>query len=290
MMLSTATVSITNSSPFQSPPISARVLLDNANQRSYIKASLATKLGLSQSDSETLQVKVFLGHSHSLESQMVNFSLFQKDGTPFPISANVVPEIADGVEWFDLNPDDKAFLQRFPEDTLANVLPNNSSFSPDILIGANYYWKFVTNPLPSKPQQLPSGLFLIPSEFGWIISGMDESRDSLPEPSIQISQKSPQVHFLTVKSEKGTRIKREASFLPPGRVLTETKGMVQTKTKKTEPIKSKFKPENSSPMNRKSKENSRKENLDPGILTQNGRTYLSTPECHGSCHSTRKKT
>ncbi len=34
----------------------------------------------------------------------------------------------------------------------------------------------------------------------------------------------------------------------------------------------------------------KKENLDPGILTQNGHTSLSAPECRGSCHSTRKKT
>ncbi len=303
VMLSTATVSITNSIPFQSPPISARILLDNANQRSYIKASLAAKLGLSQSSSETLQVKVFMGHTHSLKTRMVNFSLFEKDGTPFPISANVVSEIANGVERFNLNPDDKTFLQSFPEDALADVPPNNLPFSPDILIGADYYWKFVTGPLLSKPQQLPSGLFLIPSRFGWIISGMDESSDSSPEPSIQISQKSPQVLFSTVKSKKETRTKKVASFFPPGRVLTETKGMIQTKTDQTEAIKGRkdyqkswspsFRRRNGSSVLESPSQNERtklkKEDLDPGILTQKGHTSLSAPECRGLCHSTRKK-
>ncbi|MCP3663543.1 MAG: DUF1759 domain-containing protein, partial [Gammaproteobacteria bacterium] len=318
VMLSTASVPITN---YQSSPVMARVLLDNANQRSYIKASLAAKLGLSQLSSESLRVKVFLGHSHSLETSTVNFSLFHKDGTLFPMRANVVPEITNGVARFSLNTEDKSFLQRnnVREESFADVPPDDTPFSPDILIGADYYWNLVTGPLLSKPRQLPSGLFLVPSHLGWIISGMDESRNAPPVNTVLMSQVChvissttldnpsivkpfplpflPPYQIRTTKSEKKEvkRNKRKkksftpssVNFISPGSVLTEKKEL--NLTKKTKEKLAMTSSENTGQTNGKSKKKFRKENLNPGIRTLNGRTSLSSPPNVVECAIPRER-
>ena len=60
------------------------------------------------------------------------------------------------------------FLKLFPSSKLADAIPSTSeSAVVDLLMGSDYFWDIISG----EKVMLPSGMFMIPSKFGYVISG-----------------------------------------------------------------------------------------------------------------------
>jgi len=67
-----------------------------------------------------------------------------------------------------LDQKDLEFLQMLPKDKLADFIPNtDETTSVDFLVGADYFWDIVGG----KKVALPPGMFILPSRFGYIVTG-----------------------------------------------------------------------------------------------------------------------
>jgi len=81
---------------------------------------------------------------------------------------NVVEQITGPVQRGPLQPADLEFLMSISADRLANFVPANLEPSNvDLLIGSDYFWSVVD----TEKITLPSGLFLVSSKIGYILTG-----------------------------------------------------------------------------------------------------------------------
>ena len=104
---------------------------------------------------------------HSLRAPI---NLHCPDGTLFQLQANTLKFLAGPLSTFTLSTSDTTFLQK-PEyrDKVTTVqVKENESFFPDLLIGLDYFWDLIQPPVTTP---LPSGLVLVPTKLGYLISG-----------------------------------------------------------------------------------------------------------------------
>ncbi len=170
VMLLTAIAEIRNPNNVDGSSAMARIFLDSGNERSYITASMARKLGLKTQFEESLKVNLFLNKTQRIDSSVVNLKIHLKDGSKFPFEANVVDEVSGPITRFELSPEDQQIIRK-EHAYLADSSWEEPAFVPDILIGGDYFWDFVKG----EKEVLPSGLQLIPSAFGLLIGGLDKS-------------------------------------------------------------------------------------------------------------------
>ena len=167
VLLQTAIVSIQNSEG--NDEIKARVLLDSASQRTFMTNKLAQRLRLPSEHKEYLSVSTFGAvKSTNIETYVVNFKVKIKDGSYLLLSANVLKQITDGIQRSPLLQKDIEFLRFIPQNELADQIPNTTeSLDVDILIGSDFFWDIVGG----DKIVLPSGMFMLPSKFGYIVTG-----------------------------------------------------------------------------------------------------------------------
>ena len=167
VLLQTAIVSIQNSEG--NDEIKARVLLDSASQRTFMTNKLAQRLRLPSEHKEYLSVSTFGAvKSTNIETYVVNFKVKIKDGSYLLLSANVLKQITGGIQRSPLLQKDIEFLRFIPQNELADQIPNTTeSLDVDILIGSDFFWDIVGG----DKIVLPSGMFMLPSKFGYIVTG-----------------------------------------------------------------------------------------------------------------------
>ncbi len=138
-----------------------RILFDSGSQRSYITLKVAKELNLEIEEENNLSVFTFGSNCpRDFTSPVVKFELESKLQNKRIIYANVVPMISQGVP--------------YPQQELRNwenreILADDGSLSDqvDILIGNDYYHTFMS----TGKKEISENLFLVESEFGWILSG-----------------------------------------------------------------------------------------------------------------------
>ena len=82
--------------------------------------------------------------------------------------ANVIEQITGPIQRGPLQPADLEFLMSISADRLADSVPTDLEPSTvDLLIGSDYFWSIVG----TEKIVLPSGLFLISSRIGYILTG-----------------------------------------------------------------------------------------------------------------------
>ena len=167
VLLQTATVSLQTSNGRSS--IKARVLLDSASQCTFMTSQLAHRLNLSLEHKEILSVSTFGAQKATdIHTHVVCFKAKMKDGTFMTISANVLSQITGSIQRSPLVQKDLEFLESIPAEKMADCLPDTlENTTIDLLIGSDYFWEIIGN----DKVILPSGMFLIPSKFGYIVTG-----------------------------------------------------------------------------------------------------------------------
>ena len=155
-----------------------RLLLDSGSQRTYMSERLARQLHLQPVLQEPLAVSTF-GNTRpfTMDTYVVHFYLLLKDGSRLAMSANVVPNITGAIHRGPTPPEDEAFLRALSPEQLADHLPVSSdAASIDLLLGSDYFWNIVS----ADGIALPSGLLLVSSKLGYILTGKCRSFSSQP--------------------------------------------------------------------------------------------------------------
>ena len=177
---------------------SIRILLDSGSQRTYLSKRMAQTLRLQPSLHEPLSISTF-GDTQpfTVDTHLVHFQLGLKDGSRMDLSANVVPDITGVIHRGTTPPEDDSFLRALPPSLLADSLPSaDDNARVDLLIGSDFFWELMS----SDRIVLPSGLLLIQSKLGYILTGKcitatpskevgtlfvhTQVRQSLPQPEL----------------------------------------------------------------------------------------------------------
>ena len=177
----------------------AQVFMDTGCGRTFIEESLAKKLGLVLKPDPINLKRLATTHVDPVKSGKGHIELFCKDGSIEKLQINTLEVLSDTVENPPLSQIDEEYLKEFPVDILAEPNLSVSKKQPAIVIGIDYFWKML---LLEKVKQLPSGLFLVPSKFGLMISG--SSRAHLDEENKKQSipmMKSVTGHLCTLQAE-----------------------------------------------------------------------------------------
>ena len=99
-----------------------------------------------------------------------------KGGSCLSLHANVINQITGPIKRGPLQSSDMEFLLSIAVDKLADTIPGDSETdSIDLLIGSDYFWTIVG----LEKLTLPSGLHLVSSKIGYILTGkcMDADND-----------------------------------------------------------------------------------------------------------------
>ncbi|XP_049870496.1 uncharacterized protein LOC126369938 [Pectinophora gossypiella] len=140
-----------------------RILLDCGSQRSYVTRGIAEELNLQVVEENNLAIFTFGSQKpHELESPLVKLAIVTRDKSIKTFYANVVPSISHGVSQPDKELLDSSTQEKYP-------LADDGSLSDriDILLGNDYYFTIIS----TKKMCIKEGLYLVDSEFGWILSG-----------------------------------------------------------------------------------------------------------------------
>ena len=179
VILQTATTTV---SADHGPPTRtrARLLLDSGSQRTYMSERLASKLRLQPVLEEPLSVSTF-GDTRpfTVNTSLVHFQLGLKDGSCMALTANVIPNITGAIHRGTTPAADEAFLRALPPDMLADNIPsaNDNASEVDLLIGSDFFWTI----MQSDRLTLPSGLLLISSKLGYVLTGKCASNQPTKE-------------------------------------------------------------------------------------------------------------
>ena len=149
--------------------VTARVLLDSASQRTFMTDRLAKQLKLIPEHKELLSVATFGAEKASnIHTYVVHFRVKTKDGSRMLMFANALNQITGSIKRGPLHQKDMEFLQLIPQNKMADPIPNTvETTAIDLLVGSDYFWDVVGG----DKIMLPSGIFMLPSKFGYIITG-----------------------------------------------------------------------------------------------------------------------
>ena len=148
----------------------ARIVFDSCSQRSYISNRLRSTLKLETVESENLLIKTFGDKSPKvLSCDKVKFAVTDTEGNEIIMDAYSVPTICSPIS----NQSIKVALEEYPHLhglTLADKpsLSTADDVEVDVLIGADYYWKFVTG--TTKRSGKPGPVAVL-TRLGWVLSG-----------------------------------------------------------------------------------------------------------------------
>ena len=105
---------------------------------------------------------------YDVDTYVVNFNVMTKDNSPLPLHANVVNKIIGPIQRGPLQSADLEFLVSISSEKMADTVPETSEpVNIDLLIGSDYFW----NILGTEKVTLPSGLYLVSSKIGYILTG-----------------------------------------------------------------------------------------------------------------------
>ena len=157
--------------------VKTRMLFDCGSHRTYVTQRLFEKLQLQTKNKEKLLIYTFGNlEVKEIETQNVEVSLLFPDQTFKLLHLNVVPLISGSpANMFPLKismPDSMKHL-KFADDYFISV--KFSERTVNVLIGNDYYNELI---LPGK-SEISSGLFLLDSKFGKILTGRLEPEKDL---------------------------------------------------------------------------------------------------------------
>jgi hypothetical protein len=146
--------------------VQARLVLDTGSHRSYIVDSIAKELKLKSLQTETLEVKGFAANTTTVRSDLVAFGIVERGGSVRRIEANTTPVISDcSVQPTMVSPKDWEVISAMGQSLADDI--SGSDTGLDILVGADYFWEFVTG----ARLKTETELLLIPSTLGLLVAG-----------------------------------------------------------------------------------------------------------------------
>ncbi|GFQ87918.1 uncharacterized protein TNCT_497491 [Trichonephila clavata] len=144
-----------------------RCLLDGGSQSSFISSDLVDTLNLPVISTRPLDLQAFESPtSFSHKRRQVQFQL---SSIWYKSKVNVIAfESSNRYASHPSSPSDVSRFAKSKRMKLADPDDSLSSLPIEILIGADFYWNVMHSDAPVK---LSDSLALVPSSFGWILSG-----------------------------------------------------------------------------------------------------------------------
>ena len=198
-MLMTATAMIGNPTD-QMKNCKVKLILDSGSTKSYVLNEIKEHLDLPVEYTDTLNILSFNSSTPKrVPTNVVVFRLFLQDGNFLDVDAHTVGTISGTLIRPQLSKEDLKILKS-QEPTLADTLPEkNEKYIPEVLLGSNCFCSL----FPWEKRLLPSGLNLISSHLGDIItgSGLDTRMDHNSKPSFLTLSKSEKTPAIVVYNE-----------------------------------------------------------------------------------------
>ena len=175
--------------------VNARIILDSGSQRSYITNHLKHYLNLNSLGTDNLLIKTFGEETPRLKScELVQLSITSIEGMELYVNAYSVPSICSPLS----NQAVKLAVNNYPilrELELADLPDDSENVEIDILLGADYYWNFVTSTTKRIDSPGPIAMY---TRLGWVLSGpvFCESQPNL-DCSIQLNS----THILAIEAD-----------------------------------------------------------------------------------------
>ncbi|GBM94901.1 hypothetical protein AVEN_114840-1 [Araneus ventricosus] len=144
-----------------------RCILDGGSQSSFVSTRLVDVLNLKVISTNNLEVRGFESHSSETQPrrrvQLELSSIWNKSSvslSAFESSNTYAPH--------QTVPTDITLFARQKKLKLADPYEKTDNLPIEVLIGADFYWTVMT---VKPPKKLTESLVLMPSIFGWILSG-----------------------------------------------------------------------------------------------------------------------
>ena len=159
-----------------STKIEKRILFDNCSQKSFITKQLQEQLNLKVLKTEQMFIKTFASSEPTLQNlEVVEVKIANVENSSYKIiNALVVPLICNPLS------DQCVSIAKNQYDHLKYLKLSDSSNSKfncnvDILIGADYYWDFVSGNI----KRGNSGPVAVETILGWVLSGTYEFQNNI---------------------------------------------------------------------------------------------------------------
>ena len=168
-MLPTATATVFNPNN-QNYQCLVRTIIDTGSEKSYITKKVSQDLHLTPEKDHDLNVLSFgKEQATPISTKLTKIFLLLQNGATMEIMVNIMPgKITGSIHRPCLSNQDLQFLKPF-EQNLSDKLPEKpEDYHIDLLLGADVSFYLL---MPTSPMGLPSGLLLIPSKLGFILSG-----------------------------------------------------------------------------------------------------------------------
>uniref|UniRef100_A0ABM0M187 Uncharacterized protein LOC102806767 n=1 Tax=Saccoglossus kowalevskii TaxID=10224 RepID=A0ABM0M187_SACKO len=179
VLLKTAKINVS----YDNNMTTATVLFDEGANRSFITENLASKIPMTTTNPEIIPLSAFgskQAERRILQSATLN--LHPLDGTVSQMNALLIPEISANMENYVTS--DLLELPHLRDLVLAHPINDKEpNFDIDILIGADYYWQYVTDRVVRG-----DGPTAVMSPFGYLLSG--------PKPCGNTSSTTNMLHVL----------------------------------------------------------------------------------------------
>mgnify|MGYP001794854622 CR=1 FL=1 len=164
-ILQTAMAKVENPDSFSSRQ--CRILFDNCSQLSYVSPELCQKLNLMPKAYKDVAISVFGGKRSYNEHLPIVEVIVKGEKNENILVECFVKDICSSLKNHKLN-----FIQskfsHLKNIKLADSNPENKDLKVDILIGADFYWDFITN---ETIRGIEKGPIAIKSKIGYILSG-----------------------------------------------------------------------------------------------------------------------
>ena len=161
--------------------VEGHILFDEGAQCSFITQDLADELQLQPTSHENISISSF-GAQVSTVKRLAVAPIFVHtlNGTKILVNVLIIPKLAVPVcnsVCTQLN--QLSYLQQLP---LAHPVTNDENFDINILIRADFYWRFVQDTVVRG-----DGLTAVESKLGYLLSGPLPLSQSVSTPCIQVS-------------------------------------------------------------------------------------------------------
>ncbi|XGW10144.1 hypothetical protein V3C99_011987 [Haemonchus contortus] len=145
------------------------ILFDTGADRSFISEALAQDLGLDTSRGRVLTMYTFGSKDpKTAQSTLTNLNIWDTEGHQYSLSLYTAQNLTGTSKATRLSKEDMDFIT-YHGIRLSRPSQGDES-RPQILLGCDQLWTFLESTSPRYT--LPSGLQLIPSKFGYLLTGM----------------------------------------------------------------------------------------------------------------------
>uniref|UniRef100_A0A7I4Y2Q8 CCHC-type domain-containing protein n=1 Tax=Haemonchus contortus TaxID=6289 RepID=A0A7I4Y2Q8_HAECO len=144
------------------------ILFDTGADRSFISEALAKRIGLKYSDSRKLRMQIFgIEEPKVTICNVTALDIWDFDGHKYPVQLYTTPVLTGMGKAVHLTEADQAFIKHHAIQL--SKATQDDQVSPQILLGCDQLWNFLDSTCPQLT--LPSGLRLIPSRLGYLLTG-----------------------------------------------------------------------------------------------------------------------